>query len=144
MHRLVTATALLLLATPVAAAAATRQVFRYRALEVHAEWGRVPTPSPPPGFAGEVFSHATIDAGRLRQVEYGERAVGPFTYYSAQTYTYDANGRLVYLVTATGGNDDEGPVAVPIAKTLARARVSASVHLTVCIRQPDASYDCGD
>src|SRR3954471_17487147 len=120
MRHVVTAAALMLLGALVPASAATRQIFRYRAIEMHAEWGRAPTVTPPPGFAGEIFTHATIDAGRLEQVQYGDREAGPFLYYNTQTYTYDAGGSLVYLVTTTGGNDDEGPVHVRIARTLAR------------------------
>ena len=137
------AVAVVLLGALVPASAATRQVFRYQAIEVHGEWGRAPTQTPPPGFAGEVFTHATVDAGRLRQVEYGERTAGPFTYYNAERYTYDGTGALVYLTRTTGVGDTD-PAHVRIAPNLAWAVLRANVHVTVCVRQPDASYDCND
>jgi hypothetical protein len=141
---ILTAVAVVLLGAVAPASADTFQVFRYRAVEVHGEWGRAPTQTPPPGFAGEVFTHATVDAGHLRQLEYGERTTGPFTYYNAETYTYDDSGSLVYLTRTTSVGDEADLLHVRIEPTLDLAELQATVHVTVCVRQPDASYECND
>jgi len=141
---ILTAVAVVLLGAVTPASAETFQVFRYRAIEVHGEWGRAPTQTPPPGFAGEVFTHATVDAGRSRQLEYDERTAGPFTYYNAETYTYDDSGSLVYLTRTTSVGDEADLLRVRIEPTLDSADLQATVHVTICVRQPDANYDCND